>query len=635
MLTIKEMLNIENINEALLSIQSKKDSCGMDGMRLSELEEFIKINPNWFWNYFNKNNKKIGVVKSIEIRSYNNKKRRIFIFNAIDRLIGRMLSNVLNPHCEKILSDKCHSYRENMGITSAILQIREYVESGDECLVSIDIKNYFENIDHDILREKINQIFENQDIIDLIWSFVQCDIFYEGEYYTNSKGLITGANISPILSNLYLSKLDLNLEQKDYKFVRFGDDYFILTDDIQKANEIKDEVEQLLNEDYKLTINKDKSGVFSIFNKKVLGHYFYKDSNKTITVKRIQKSKTIYNNWNTASLDKKQNKYYILNEGILSRKDWTILFENENNKRYIPVEVVENINVYSNIIFNINIFEYFHTKKITTSIFDRYGNLIGRFIPLSCIKAANLLINQVKLYIDNEKRIPLAKKMQISSLHNMRANLRYYKKKRDTTKLTEAISKISQYISNINQSKTINDMMLIEARARQEDYSCFNEIIKEEDFFFKLRSKRPPRDEINALISFGNVFLYNELATIVNKRGLDIRISVIHSANNRNASLNLDIADIFKPIVVDKVIFTLINRKEIRKKEHFESIEKGGVYLNREGKTIFIKALEEKLNQTLMIGNRRLTYTQILHEEVNKIAKHIQSGENYKPYKHQ
>ena len=79
----------------------------------------------------------------------------------------------------------------------------------------------------------------------------------------------------------------------------------------------------------------------------------------------------------------------------------------------------------------------------------------------------------------------------------------------------------------------------------------------------------------------------------------------------------------------------LINRKEIRKKEHFESIEKGGVYLNREGKTIFIKALEEKLNQTLIIENRRLTYTHILHEEVNKIAKHIQSGENYKPYKHQ
>ena len=133
MLTIQKMLSVKNINEALLSIQSKKDICGMDGMRLSELEEFIKINPNWFWNYYNKNNKKIGTVKSIEIRSYNNKKRRIFIFNAIDRLIGRMLSNVLNTHCEKFLFDKCHSYRENMGITSAILQIRKYVESGLSC----------------------------------------------------------------------------------------------------------------------------------------------------------------------------------------------------------------------------------------------------------------------------------------------------------------------------------------------------------------------------------------------------------------------------------------------------------------------------------------------------------------------
>lgn len=128
--------------------------------------------------------------------------------------------------------------------------------------------------------------------------------------------------------------------------------------------------------------------------------------------------------------------------------------------------------------------------------------------------------------------------------------------------------------------------------------------------------------------------MYNELSRIINKSGLDIRISIVHSANSRNASLNLDIADIFKPIIVDRVIFSVINKKQIKADEHFEQVKNGGIYLNREGKTIFLRALDEKMEQTVLFGENAISYQQILHKEITKLVKHIKGEAKYKPYKY-
>lgn len=96
------------------------------------------------------------------------------------------------------------------------------------------------------------------------------------------------------------------------------------------------------------------------------------------------------------------------------------------------------------------------------------------------------------------------------------------------------MDKFSQYIIEINTSKTINEVMLVEARAQELYYRMFNEIISNEDFHFTIRTKRPPKDPINALISFGNVYLYNRIATEINKTSLDMRIGFVHSTTNRS-----------------------------------------------------------------------------------------------------
>lgn len=180
----------------------------------------------------------------------------------------------------------------------------------------------------------------------------------------------------------------------------------------------------------------------------------------------------------------------------------------------------------------------------------------------------------------------------------------------------------------------IQNLMLIEAQCRQCYYHYMGKIISSEEFPFVQRQKRPPTDQVNAMISFGNVFLYERIATEINKTALDIKVGFLHATNRRTASLNLDLAEIFKPIIVDRVIFTVIHKKIINASSHFEPFGDKGIYLNTEGKKIFISELKKKLYSKISLDQKEISYNEIIRQEVWKIYKLIDQGEKYKPYKY-
>lgn len=175
--------------------------------------------------------------------------------------------------------------------------------------------------------------------------------------------------------------------------------------------------------------------------------------------------------------------------------------------------------------------------------------------------------------------------------------------------------------------------MALEARARQKYYQCFNVIMTASGFSFKRRSKRPPEDPLNAMISFGNTLLYQRFANEINRTSLDIRIGVVHATNNRPESLNLDLADLFKPIIVDRTIFTLVNRKMLDIHD-FVEVENNGVYLSKNGKRLFLQEFERKIYQKIKYNGMERTYDFIMKNEVQKLKKFIEQGEVYKPYKY-
>jgi len=197
--------------------------------------------------------------------------------------------------------------------------------------------------------------------------------------------------------------------------------------------------------------------------------------------------------------------------------------------------------------------------------------------------------------------------------------------------MEDLINKISQYLDALPQAKDVAEIMGLEGNIRQTYYEGFDLIIN--DFRMEGRSKQPPQNEINALISFGNMMCYSQCLRAIHQTQLNPTISYLHTPGERRYSLSLDISEIFKPILVDRVIFRLLNKKEIQAKHFDNKLNK--CLLTPNGTKIFAQAFEEKLNETIQHRSlkRNVSYRHLIKLECYKLSKHLLGLEEYKPFK--
>lgn len=175
-------------------------------------------------------------------------------------------------------------------------------------------------------------------------------------------------------------------------------------------------------------------------------------------------------------------------------------------------------------------------------------------------------------------------------------------------------------------------MMAIEGNIRETYYRAFDFILENEDFVFDKRTRRPPKNNLNTLISFGNSMLYTIVLSEIYNTHLDPRIGYLHTSNNRRFTLNLDVAEIFKPILVDRVIFTLISRKMLTNK-HFDK-KADGIILKDEGRKIFIQEMDSRLQRTIdykKLG-KQVSYRRLIRLELYKLEKHLIGEQEYEPF---
>ncbi len=634
MITIDEILDPNNISEAMEKLLSKKDSCGVDNIFVSEFEDYWNVNSDIIEFQLRNNEYTPDIVLEREIVGYNGKLRAIALFTCRDRLILRAITQVLQPHLDAIFNSNSYAYRPNMGTDKAIKKALEYVNDGKVWVAELDIEGYFDSIDIDKLLEVLKQKVDLEySLISLIKKYLYCSVESERDIFTVERGLIQGSPLSPLLANLFLDDLDNFLDDKGYSFIRYADDINIYCQDEVTAKKIYVQVSEFLSLKG-LFVNGKKSGVYKAINRSFLGYKFtYTNKNKIIASKN-KHSNIYYNNWHKSAIQKIDKNYHIVNDGVLSKRDFTLLFDNEEGKRYIPVETVDALNIYSSAIFTSNFFEFLSQHRMRLTVFDKYGHSLGSFASTRNGSLATTMLKQAEIYLDTERRLSLARKLIMAAMHNIRSNVRYYYKQKGTDKLEKCIDELTHVISEMNEAKSIDDLLLLEARGRQRYFDVYNEIITNLDFEYKKRTRRPPMDAINALISFGNTYMYNRVATEICKTSLDIRIGIIHSTTNRSESLNLDISELFKPLIVDRAIFTLINRKMIDANEHFEEMENGGIYLNNAGKRIFLDELERKIYSKLTIKGRTVSNDSLIREEVKKYLRVVLHNDAYKPYKY-
>ncbi len=319
--------------------------------------------------------------------------------------------------------------------------------------------------------------------------------------------------------------------------------------------------------------------------------------------------------------------FYIFSNGRIKRKENTIYFEKENGeKKAIPVENIEGLHLFGEIDINTKALNFLSQQSIPLHIYNYYGFYSGSFMPRDRNVSGDLTVKQVIHYLEKEKRIYLAKSFVEGAIFHIIRNLRHYRE------MEESIKRITKEYEILLGCNDVFEIMGCEGRVRDLYYQSFNYILKG-DFYIEKREKRPPKNPVNAMISFGNSLLYSTVLSQIYQVQLNPTISYLHQPSEKRYSLCLDIAEVFKPIIVDTIIFKLVNNNMIRKDDFDEDINY--CYLNENGRKLFLKEYDQKLQTTIKHRSlkRNVSYKQLIKLECYKLIKHFLRDKLYKPFK--
>ena len=313
--------------------------------------------------------------------------------------------------------------------------------------------------------------------------------------------------------------------------------------------------------------------------------------------------------------------YYLYRSGRLQRKDNTLeITYNDGTKKVIPVERVDNIYVMTQFDFNTVLLNFLSQYGINIHFFNYYGFYTGTYYPKESLVSGKLLIKQVENYKDIKKRLKIAKAFIDSASYNIHRNLIYYKNRNKN--LEDYIKEIEYFRRQIDLCKDVKELMGIEGNIRKVYYNSWNSIINQ-DIKFEKRVKNPPDNAINSLISYVNTIIYTRVLSEIYKTQLNPTISYLHEPSERRFSLCLDIAEIFKPIIGDRLIFSMLNKKQITEVDFEKDLN--FLYIKEKARKEITKQIDKRLQTKIKhktLG-REVTYEYLMRLEIYKLIKYL------------
>jgi len=627
---LKDAITKEKLIFYAQAQKKKRAKPGIDNMSADTALLWLEINGDVLIRQLLRGEYQPMPINGFSIASSSGKPRTVGKLTIIDTVIQKCLLEYIDSVADSSFSPRCMAYRKDKRLSDAI-SLYCTLGSKYRFAVKADPASCFDNIDFEILREKLFKLLGDEPLTDCIMSFVKAPIVVDNEFIQREKGLPQGAVLSSVLCNIYLSSLDTLLESTNTEFIRYSDDIVAFADSLEQAEDIFASISSHLENNLNLKLNRQKSRISSPCDITFLGHTFEKKHSSLVAFQKPDNNLTSFHTWSNSPPKNTSRTINIVTDGILRQKDYSLRFDTNEESTDIPIKETDVINIYSDVVFDTGALCKAFKSGTVINVFSNDNNLLGRFIPSEGLRAPSVIFEQLQAYYNEDARVNLAKAFLLASFHNTRLVIRYYNKQNANSIYTRALYNIDKLYEKIIECDNYERLLMLEAKGREWYYGCFDSFLEKSDFSFEKRSKRPPKNEINALLSFGNTLLYSYIATEINKTSLDVRVGYLHATNKRKESLNLDLAEIFKPLIVDRTIFALVNRGAITK-EDFEN-KNGGTYLNTDGKKKFIRALNEKLDTTLDIKGQSFSYRRIIQNEIQSLIRFFRNSEKYKPFK--
>lgn len=323
--------------------------------------------------------------------------------------------------------------------------------------------------------------------------------------------------------------------------------------------------------------------------------------------------------------------YYLYKSGRIQRKDNTLeIVYKDNTKKSIPIERVDDIYVMTEFDFNTKLLNFLEQYGICLHFFNYYGFYTGTFYPKESLVSGKLLIKQVEHYSNLNQRLKIAKSFIDAASYNIYRNLNYYKNR--GKEVSNQIKEIEYLRKQIDLCEDIQELMGIEGNIRKNYYDAWNFIVNQ-NLGFEKRVKNPPDNAINSLISYVNTIIYTRVLSEIYKTQLNPTISYLHEPSERRFSLCLDIAEIFKPIIADRLIFSMLNKNQITEKD-FEK-ELNFTYIKEDARKRISREIDLRLQTTIKHKklDREVSYEYLIRLEIYKLIKHLLYGEEYEGFK--
>lgn len=327
---------------------------------------------------------------------------------------------------------------------------------------------------------------------------------------------------------------------------------------------------------------------------------------------------------------------YIIEQGAFLTREGDVLLVKKGKDvlQSIHAHHLTQLIISGNVTLTTQTIAFLLEKGIDTVFLSVYGKYRGR-ISSKFSKNIDIRKEQFNKFGDPTFALELSRQFVYGKLYNSLKVLRRRFVKSKKKIIGDAILNIRNILNKLNSAESLNVLRGYEGAGAQFYFKGFGKMLMQEDFVFEKRSRRPPLDMTNSLLSLGYTFLNNTIQTIVESSGLDPYLGVYHQPEYGRPSLGLDLMEEFRPVMIDILVLNLINKKIIKKEDFIhEPGTELPFKLNPLGIKNFILQYEKRLKLKVFIpgSGKNITYFQVIQNQLYKIQRHLQDNEQYSPF---
>jgi len=609
-----------------------------------------------------------------------------------DRIVQHALLNVLQPLLEPQFEPCSFAYRAGRSHLMAVRQVAQWHIRSYEWVLDADIVHYFDNILRQRLLAEVAERLAAPEVLSLISAWLSVGVLTKEGLIFPQKGIAQGSVISPILANVYLDDFDEIVTATGLKLVRFADDFVVMSRSQNRIIQAKNEVAELLN-GMGLQLHPDKTQIVN-FDRgfRFLGHVFAgevivkmeggrrkNEEDMKMVIDPFPDQQLVYSDppvkptqMQKAMLEalqgsakpippplfvlfgyslrevkpvkiesdeeiwaKGMSTLYLVYQGATLRKEQgRFLVQPPNQSTVeIPIAEVELVLVFGNIQLTTSAIAACLDAKIPVIFLTQMGEYKGQlwnseFCDLVSEEA------QWQRRLDVAFQLETARVIVWGKLMNSKQLLLRLNRKRQLEDVATAIAGITADLESVETTETLESLRGYEGISANRYFAALGRLITNEGFSLTGRNRRPPKDPVNSLLSFGYTLLYNNVLSLILAEGVNPYLGNLHRSDRKETHLAFDLMEEFRSPVVDTLVMTLVNKQTLKPTDFTWFDKDGGVYLTDMPKRIFLKAFEDRINELVSHPDvqAKVSYRRAIQLQIRRYKKSLLGETSYEAF---